>query len=249
MMHAPELMTALVTELANVVGALTDGSATVSAGEAPQPASGWVVKVVVSGSASGTVSIALPIDQAERLTQAITASDDHPPAAAVADTLLELCGQACGALGQTAQASGLTFAVQPPASGGYVPSESIVGLVVTAGSLSLTVGAWGTLDSGEAAAPVHHKPAGPDNLEIILDIDLPITVRFGETDMTLLALSRLGPGSLIDLTRLPDEPVEVLANGRLIAKGEVVSVAGNYGVRVLEVVSAGDRLRSIPVQG
>ncbi len=83
------------------------------------------------------------------------------------------------------------------------------------------------------------------NLEVILDIDLPLTVRFGETEMTLDSLTRIGPGSVIDLGRSPDDPVEILVNGRLVARGEVVVVSGNYGVRVHEVVSTADRLRSM----
>ncbi len=63
--------------------------------------------------------------------------------------------------------------------------------------------------------------------------------------MTLDALTRIGPGSVIDLGRSPDDPVDILVNGRLVARGEVVVVAGNYGVRVHEVVSAADRLRSM----
>jgi flagellar motor switch protein FliN/FliY len=63
--------------------------------------------------------------------------------------------------------------------------------------------------------------------------------------MSLDDLTKLGPGSMIDLGRSPDDPVDVLVNGRLVARGEVVVVAGNYGVRVLEVMSAPDRVRSL----
>lgn len=245
-MNTPELLTAFVTDLSTVVGALVDRPATIASAGTPAAARGWTVKIVVEGAASGAVTIAVSAEQAERLTQVITATGDVPPEAAVADTLFELCGQACGALGQDPRAAGLRFSVQTPAHVSYTPSGSILGLLITVGDVALTVGAWGSLDEPPASAAT---PPDPRNLEVILDIDLPITVRFGETDMSLLALSRLGPGSLIDLSRSPDEPVDVLANGRLIARGEVVSVAGNYGVRVLEVVSAGDRLRSLPAQG
>ena len=55
----------------------------------------------------------------------------------------------------------------------------------------------------------------------------------------------MGPGSLVELSRQPDDPVDVLINGRLVARGEVVVVAGNYGVRVTQVVSAAERLRTL----
>jgi flagellar motor switch protein FliN/FliY len=93
------------------------------------------------------------------------------------------------------------------------------------------------------AVPV--GPPAPPNLELILDIDLPLAVRFGETEMTLQSLTRLAPGSVIDLGRAPDDPVDVLVNGRLVARGEVVVVSGNYGVRIIEVVSPADRLKSV----
>ena len=85
----------------------------------------------------------------------------------------------------------------------------------------------------------------PENLDVILDIDLPLSVRFGHAELTLDALTKLGPGSLIELARLPDDPVELLVNGKLVARGEVVVVGGNYGVRVHEVVSAAERIRTL----
>jgi len=85
----------------------------------------------------------------------------------------------------------------------------------------------------------------PDNLGLILDIDMPLTVRFGEAVVSIDTLSKMGPGSLIELSRQPDDPVDVLINGRLVARGEVVVVAGNYGVRVTQVVSADERMRTL----
>ncbi len=85
----------------------------------------------------------------------------------------------------------------------------------------------------------------PDNLDMILDVELPITVRFGHTEMSLQALAALGPGSIIELGRSPDDAVDLLINGKPIARGEVVVVAGNYGVRVIEVTSAVERIRTM----
>lgn len=77
-------------------------------------------------------------------------------------------------------------------------------------------------------------------LDVVLDIDLPMVVRFGHTEMTVDALTRIGEGSVIDLGRSPHEPVDLLVSGRLVARGEVVVVSGHYGVRILEMVG-GDR--------
>lgn len=84
-------------------------------------------------------------------------------------------------------------------------------------------------------------------IEIILDIDLPVVVRFGRTELPLRTLTRLGPGSVIDLGRSPDDPVEVMVSDRVIARGEVVVVGGNYGIRILDVVSPSERMRSMEV--
>jgi flagellar motor switch protein FliN/FliY len=82
-------------------------------------------------------------------------------------------------------------------------------------------------------------------IDVILDIDLPVIVRFGHTELPLRTLSRLGPGSVIDLGRSPDDPVEVMVSDRVIAQGEVVIVGGNYGIRILDVVSPSERMRTM----
>ena len=72
-------------------------------------------------------------------------------------------------------------------------------------------------------------------LGAVLEVDLPLVVRFGRAVMPLRALADLGPGSVIDMGRSPDEPVELLVGERLIARGEVVIVNGQYGVRITEL--------------
>lgn len=84
-------------------------------------------------------------------------------------------------------------------------------------------------------------------IEVILDIDLPVVIRFGHTELPLRALTRLGPGSVIDLGRSPDDPVELMVSDRVIARGEVVVVGGNYGIRILDVVSPSERMQSMEV--
>ena len=89
----------------------------------------------------------------------------------------------------------------------------------------------------------HQSPES--RIDVILDIDLPVVVRFGHTELPLRTLTRLGPGSVIDLGRSPDDPVEVMVSDRVIARGEVVVVGGNYGIRILDVVSTTERMRSM----
>jgi flagellar motor switch protein FliN/FliY len=83
------------------------------------------------------------------------------------------------------------------------------------------------------------------SLDVVLDIDLPIVVRFGRTQMTLKTLAALGPGSIVDMGRSPDAPVEMLVGDQVIARGEVVIVAGNYGLRITDLASPADRVRAL----
>jgi flagellar motor switch protein FliN/FliY len=83
--------------------------------------------------------------------------------------------------------------------------------------------------------------ATPDaRLSAVLDVDLPLVVRFGRAVMPLRAIADLGPGSVIDMGRSPDEPVELLVGSKLVARGEVVVVSGNYGVRITELTADRD---------
>jgi flagellar motor switch protein FliN/FliY len=96
-----------------------------------------------------------------------------------------------------------------------------------------------------AKAPETSAGTFDDRIDVILDIDLPLVVRFGKTELPLKALTRMGPGSVIDLGRSPDDPVEVLVSNRVVARGEVVIVSGSYGIRILDVVSQRERVRSM----
>ena len=72
----------------------------------------------------------------------------------------------------------------------------------------------------------------PHAMDLLLDIELPVTVRLGSTQMTFGDVMGLNSGSLVEFERAPEEPVEVLVNGRVVARGEMVVVQGNYGVRI-----------------
>jgi flagellar motor switch protein FliN len=82
------------------------------------------------------------------------------------------------------------------------------------------------------------------NLELLLDLQLPVTLRFGRAEMPLADIVGLDSRSIIELDRGLDEPIEILVNGRLIARGEPVIVQGSYGVRILEIASQEDRLET-----
>jgi flagellar motor switch protein FliN/FliY len=87
--------------------------------------------------------------------------------------------------------------------------------------------------------------AGSSNIDLLMDVELPITVRIGATEMKLIDIMRLGLGSIIELEKMVDDPVEILANDKLVAKGEVVICDGNYAVKITEVRSKEERIRSL----
>ena len=101
------------------------------------------------------------------------------------------------------------------------------------------------------AAPPRQAPmaSGPmtdsGNLDLLLDIQLPVVVRMGQTEMQMGELLKLTPGSILELNRSADAPVELLVNGKLIAKGEVVVVDGNFAFRITEIETRAARIRSL----
>ncbi|MFJ7726512.1 flagellar motor switch phosphatase FliY [Neobacillus sp. NPDC097160] len=83
---------------------------------------------------------------------------------------------------------------------------------------------------------------GPGNIDMLYDIPLGITVELGRTEMQIRKILELGPGAVIQLDKLAGEPVDILANHKLIAKGEVVVIEENFGVRITDIISPVDRL-------
>ncbi len=116
---------------------------------------------------------------------------------------------------------------------------------------------------GESAPPVMSTPAQFDmghaqhegrapgldvdtgNLELILDIGLEVKVELGRTFRKIREVLELGPGSVIELERLSGEPVDILVNDKLFAKGEVVVIDENFGVRITDILSIEERIEAI----
>lgn len=83
------------------------------------------------------------------------------------------------------------------------------------------------------------------NLNMLMDIPLQVTVELGRTKRSVKEILELSPGSIIELDKLAGEPVDILVNNRLIAKGEVVVIDENFGVRVTDIISQSDRLNKL----
>ena len=87
-------------------------------------------------------------------------------------------------------------------------------------------------DSGEQAAQ------NTGTMDLLMDMELPVMVRFGSTRMLLRDLLKLTAGSIVEFNRSPENAVEVLVNGRIVARGSAIVVEGNYGVRISEIAPA-----------
>jgi flagellar motor switch protein FliN len=98
-----------------------------------------------------------------------------------------------------------------------------------------------------AIAATDDRPAAvvaSKTFEVLLDVSMPVSVSFGRTHMPIKEVLKLTTGSIVELNRALTEPVEVIINDRVIARGEVVVVDGNYGVRILHIVSRQERFQS-----
>lgn len=80
---------------------------------------------------------------------------------------------------------------------------------------------------------------------MLLDIPLQVTVELGRTKRSVQDILNLSSGSIIELDKLAGEPVDILVNNKLIAKGEVVVIDENFGVRVTDIISQSDRLKNL----
>lgn len=85
----------------------------------------------------------------------------------------------------------------------------------------------------------------PRNLDFLLDIHLQVSVEVGRTRMSIQDLLQLGQGSVIELSKLAGEPLDVYINDRLVARGEAVIVNEKFGVRVTDIVSQAERIEGL----
>ena len=93
-------------------------------------------------------------------------------------------------------------------------------------------------------AQVEREPS-MENIGLILDIQLKLAARLGQVEMPIGDILKLGPGSVIDIDRLADEPIELVVNDRPIARGEIVVVQENFGIRITEIISPKELIKSL----
>lgn len=175
----------------------------------------------IEGLASGLLVQFLPVSAASGLAEQLKAAKKAPPSSrAEAPSAERTVGATAGA-GAHAPGPAPGAPRQPPAK------ESVVAQSVQ----------FAPLGPGGSEAMPH-------GLELILDVPLQVTVELGRTRMQIRDVLELGKGSVIELDKLAGEPVDLLVNGKLIARGEVVVIDENFGIRVTDIVSTTERISS-----
>ncbi|MBU8934918.1 MAG: flagellar motor switch protein FliN [candidate division Zixibacteria bacterium] len=105
---------------------------------------------------------------------------------------------------------------------------------------------FGAADVSKAEFQHLSEPAAkpePRNIDLLMDVNLPVSIELGHTKMSISDILSLGPGSIVELNKLAGEPVDVLVNYKIVAKGEVVVIDENFGVRITQLMTPEERLK------
>jgi len=164
---------------------------------------------------------------------------------ALDDQLLESINQGLhrkpeGADAPVAEAPAPAPAPAAPAAGG---TPMAAGPVVQAPQAAAPAPGMAAPPPMVQAAPLQSS-LGP-NIDLLMDIELPVIIRIGRTELLLQDILKLTPGAIIELHKSMDDPIDMLVNNKLVARGEVVVVDGNFAFRITEIVSTAARIRSL----
>lgn len=98
----------------------------------------------------------------------------------------------------------------------------------------------------ESTFPSRNAVQAPkENVEMLLDVELDVSIELGKANLSIKRILDLAPGAIIELDRMAGEPVDLVVNGKVVAKGEVVVVDENFGIRIVSLVPAEERIRSL----
>lgn len=248
------LSAALAAEFGTAIEAVLGSVLTVT----PEPASagsGWTTPMTASGALTGTLRVWLDAAGVRAMASQMMGLEEEPEDSVVIDMLRELWSQSASASALRDGFEGLTLVSGVPVQEER-STEAATWMLRDGATALAQVAVTGEVAAGVATPRVAASAAGHQddavaearsqgNLAALLDVDLPLVVRFARTELSLRALTMLGPGSMVDMGRSPDAPVQLLIGAQVIAEGEVVVVAGNYGVRIISLVSQAERLRAL----
>jgi flagellar motor switch protein FliN/FliY len=97
---------------------------------------------------------------------------------------------------------------------------------------------------GGGSSPKVSAPGG-ESVNMLLDVDLDVSIELGRANLSIKRVLELAPGAVVELDKMAGEPVDLLVNNKVVAKGEVVVVDENFGIRIVSLVSPEDRIRSL----
>jgi flagellar motor switch protein FliN/FliY len=224
----------------------------------------WAI-VTSSGGLRGEMSLRLAPATVLRLAQALMSEPDAPEMELTGDhreAAVELLRQVSGVVATSAKARWgeiqlrVELASAPPSWQPAAPfwlragEEGPAGMMLEFGlSAALVVELREKVEAAKAAATVA-APSGPSApaaevgqasgaLDLLMDVQLGLTLRFGSRQMLLREVLDLNPGAVIELDRKVADPVDLLLDGKLVARGEVVVINGDYGLRVTDVSPLG----------
>jgi flagellar motor switch protein FliN/FliY len=213
------------------------------------------IKVTLNGSLAGEFVLEIGRDAAALLAAKVLKEPSHPSGSKRSAALVDLINS-CSLRLQRAleqECGAFTMVCSLDVESGYdrsnceqttigdefsnrVPIRMYLSSALAAALSRASQSRNSTADSGQSMEPGTRKQDSSEaNLEMVMDVELNVTLRFGQRQLTLREVLELTSGSVVELDRQVDEPVELLLDGLVIAKGEAVVVDGNYGLRVTEV--------------
>lgn len=273
--ETPWIVTECTGAISSVLDSMTGVRAPVIATAGPFPGDGlsgpaftWR-RCEFSAAAGANIWLGAPAGATAAIGMTIlsAAGIDDPDPATTANTYDEAAGQVFASLAQALsqrlrrEVTRISEAIEPPEAPydsfllDLYPGEPQALRLFLAVSAALTgpltpAPQANTAPQRSASSPAPPaagaaESARPNRLDLLLDVELPVSVSFGQSELLLKDVIKLTTGSIIELDRTVSEPVEVIVNNCVIARGEVVVVEGNFGVRIQQVISRQERLRSI----
>lgn len=165
--------------------------------------------------------------------------------AAVARSLVGAVSAATAPAAESAAPKAAAATPQKAAAPAEAPAAAAPATApASGGSVQAQAATFKELSPSSAAAP-SATTQETRNIDLLLDVTLEVTVELGRTRRRIRDVLTLGPGSIVEIDKLAGEAVDVLVNGKLIAKGEVVIIDDNYGVRISDIISPAERVQSL----
>lgn len=263
-----ELETALFARVSQALESMTGAAPAVRRSDTPPPAAGSELETnsvvwqsIYSAHPDAIVSIFASTATWNGIGKHVleAAGIEDLDEASVKSTFTETIGQGSSALWQDFSAiSGSKWEMVSAGLASALPLEAWhLPVQITMDALSVVLHVFFSKQLLESLAKVEpapkiaeqevHEPNSPATspFELLFDVELPVSVSFGRALVPLKEILKLNSGSIVELNRAVTEPVEVIINNCVIARGEVVVVEGNYGVRIQQIISRQDRLRSL----